>query len=175
MEFSNEQKDKIYLTGFMGTGKTTVGKLLSQKLNYRFIDTDDLIEKETGMTIEEIFNIHSEEYFREQEKKVLHSTFNLKKAVISTGGGLVTYKDNIELIKNNGIAVALTASPDIIFSRISKDANIRPLLQGDKREEKLNLLIQKRVYYYISAHFVIDTSILNAQQIVDKICQEAGL
>ena len=175
MELSITHRDKIYLTGFMGTGKTTVGKLLSQKLNYRFIDTDDLIEKETGMTIEEIFNIHSEEYFREQEKKVLHSTFNFKKAVISTGGGLVTYKDNIELIKNNGIAVTLTASPDIIFSRISKDANIRPLLQGDKREEKLNLLIQKRVYYYISSHFVIDTSILNAQQIVDKICQEAGL
>ena len=85
-----------------------------------------------------------------------------------------TYKDNIELIKNNGIAVTLTASPDIIFSRISKDANIRPLLQGDNREEKLNLLIQKRVYYYISSHFVIDTSMLTAQQIVDKICQEAG-
>lgn len=175
MVFNQEQKEKIYLTGFMGTGKTTVGKLLSQRLNYRFIDTDDLIEKESGMTIEEIFNIHNEEYFRELERKVLISTFNLKKAVISTGGGLVTYKDNIKIIKENGIAVTLTASPDVILSRISEDANIRPLLQGDDREEKLNKLIQKRAYYYISAHFVIDTAKLTAQEVVENICKEAGI
>ncbi len=175
MEFTNIQKEKIYLTGFMGTGKTTIGRLLSQKLNYRFIDTDDLIEKESGMTIEEIFNIHKEEYFRKLERKVLLSTFNLKKAVISTGGGLVTYEDNIKLIKENGIAVTLTASPDVIISRISKDANIRPLLQGENREEKLNTLIQKRAYYYISAHFVIDTSNKTAEEIVENICIKAGI
>lgn len=175
MEFNNIQKEKIYLTGFMGTGKTTVGKLLAEHLDYRFIDTDDLIEKESGMTIEEIFNIHGEEYFRELERKVLLSTFNLKKAVISTGGGLATYQDNIQLVKANGVAVTLSASPEKIISRIASDANIRPLLQGDDREEKLNKLIQKRAYYYISAHFVIDITNLTPHQIVENICKKAGI
>lgn len=175
MEFKNIQKEKIYLTGFMGTGKTTIGKLLSQHLDYRFIDTDDLIEKESGMTIDEIFNTHNEEYFRELERKVLLSTFNLTKAVISTGGGLAAYQDNIKLIKANGIAVTLSASPEVIFSRISSDANIRPLLQGEDRERKLNVLIQKRAYYYISAHFVIDTTHLTPNQIVENICKKAGI
>lgn len=175
MELSKEQKERVYLTGFMGTGKSTIGKLLSQQLDYRFLDTDDLIEKESGMTIDEIFKTHNEEYFRELERKVLLSTFNLKKAVISTGGGLAAYQDNMKLIKANGMAVTLCASPEVIISRIAGDDNIRPLLQGEDRKHKLNVLMQKRAYYYIAAHFVIDTTNLTPNQVVENICKKAGI
>lgn len=175
MEFSEIQKERIYLTGFMGTGKTTVGKILSQMLGYRFIDTDSLIEKESGMTINEIFKNYDETYFRELEIKVLSSTFNLKKAIISTGGGLPVYNDSMKLINVNGISVCLTASPDIILSRLEHDDKIlRPLLQGENREEKLNILMQKRVYYYIQSHIIVDTSVMNPQEVAEIISNKVG-
>ena len=172
MEFSEIQKERIYLTGFMGTGKTTVGKILSQMLGYRFIDTDSLIEKESGMTINEIFKNYDETYFRELEIKVLSSTFNLKKAIISTGGGLPVYNDSMKLINVNGISVCLT---DIILSRLEYDDKIlRPLLQGENREEKLNILMQKRVYYYIQSHIIVDTSAMNPQEVAEIISNKVG-
>ncbi len=174
MEFSENQKERIYLTGFMGTGKTTVGKALSRLLQYRFIDTDSLIEKETGMTVVEIFSKHNEEYFRQLERKVLLSTVNLKKAVIATGGGLPVYADNMKLINNNGVSVSLIADLETILKRISKDDDIRPLLQGENRETKINLLIQKRIYYYIQAHILVDTSKMTAEKVAEFISNKAG-
>ena len=175
MEFSNQQKERIYLTGFMGTGKSTVGSYLSRMISRRIIDTDSLIEKESGMSIPEIFKTHGEEYFRELERSVLISTFQLKNVIISTGGGLPAYSDNIKLINQNGISVCLMARPDIILSRVSSENNIRPLLHGDDSEKKLNLLIQKRVYYYILSNILVDTSDKTIEEIAKYIWVEAGI
>lgn len=175
MEFSDHQKERIYLTGFMGTGKSTVGAYLSRMTSRRIIDTDSLIEKESGMSIPEIFKNHGEEYFRELERNALISTFQLKNVIISTGGGLPVYKDNMKLINQNGISVCLMARPDVILSRVRSENNIRPLLHGDDSEKKLNLLIQKRVYYYIQVSILVDTSDKTIEEIAKYIWVEAGI
>ncbi len=170
-----DKHDRIYLTGFMGTGKSTVGAYLSRITSRRIIDTDSLIEKETGMSITEIFKSHDEAYFRELERGVLSSTFQLKNVIISTGGGLPAYEDNMKLINKNGISVCLMARPDVILSRLEIEKNKRPLLQGENSLEKLNLLMQKRVYYYIQANILIDTSDKSIEEIAQYICSEAGI
>lgn len=175
MEFSDHQKERIYLTGFMGTGKSTVGAYLSRITSRRIIDTDILIEKESGMSIPEIFKNHGEEYFRELERNALISTFQLKNVIISTGGGLPAYRDNMKLINQNGISICLMARPDVILSRVRSENNIRPLLHGDDSEKKLNLLIQKRVYYYIQASILVDTSDKTIEEIAKYIWVEAGI
>lgn len=172
--FKNKQ-DRIYLTGFMGTGKSTIGAYLSRITSRRIIDTDSLIEKESGMSIAEIFKSHDEAYFRELERSVLISTFQLKNVIISTGGGLPCYKDNMKLINANGLSVCLMARPDVILSRLSFEKNTRPLLQEEDREEKINLLMQKRVYYYILADILVDTSDKSIDEIAKYICVEAGI
>lgn len=175
MKNLNEKKDRVYLTGFMGTGKSTVGAYLSRITSRRIIDTDSLIEKETGMSIAEIFKSHNEAYFRELERSVLKSTFQLKNVIISTGGGLPAYEDNMTLINDHGVSVCLTARPEIILSRISQTGSIRPLLQGENGLENLNLLMQKRAYYYMSADILIDTSDKTVEEIAKQICSEVGI
>lgn len=175
MEKLKDKQDRIYLTGFMGTGKSTVGAYLSRITSRRIIDTDSLIEKESGMSIAEIFKSHDEAYFRELERSVLMSTFQLKNVIISTGGGLPCYEDNMKLINANGVSVCLMARPDVILSRVSFEKNVRPLLQGEDRVEKLNLLMQKRVYYYILADILVDTSDKPIDEIAKYICVEAGI
>ena len=170
-----DKEDRIYLTGFMGTGKSTAGAYLSRITSRRIIDTDSLIEKESGMSIAEIFKSHNEAYFRELERNVLISTFQLKNVIISRGGGLPGYKDNMKLINENGLSVCLMARPDVILSRLLFEKNIRPLLQGEDRMEKLNLLMQKRVYYYILADILVDTSDKSIEEIAKYICVEAGI
>lgn len=175
MKQLKDKQDRIYLTGFMGTGKSTVGAHLSRITSRRIIDTDSLIEKESGMSIAEIFKFHNEAYFRELERSVLVSTFQLKNVIISTGGGLPCYEDNMKLINAHGTSVCLMARPDVILSRLSFEKNIRPLLQEEDRVEKLNLLMQKRVYYYILADILVDTSDKSIDEIAKYICVEAGI
>ena len=175
MEKLKDKQDRIYLTGFMGTGKSTVGAYLSRITSRRIIDTDSLNEKESGMSIAEIFKSHEDAYFRELERSVLISTFQLKNVIISTGGGLPCYEDNMKLINANGISVCLMARPDVILTRVSFEKKVRPLLQGEDRMDKLNLLMQKRVYHYILADILVDTSDKSIDEIAKYICVEAGI
>ena len=175
MEKLKDKQDRIYLTGFMGTGKSTIGAYLSRITSRRIIDTDSIIEKESGMSIAEIFKSHEEAYFRELERSVLISTFQLKNVIISTGGGLPCYEDNMKLINANGISVCLMARPDVILSSVSFEKKVRPLLQGEDRMDKLNLLMQKRVYHYILADILVDTSDKSIDEIAKHICVEAGI
>lgn len=171
----SSKTERVYLTGFMGTGKSTVGTYLSRITSRRIIDTDSLVEKETGMSIAEIFKSHGELYFRELERSVLITTFQLKNVIISTGGGLPAYKDNMKLINTHGISVCLTARPEIILSRVSYGKKTRPLLQEENALENLNLLMQKRAYYYISADIQVDTSDKTVEEISKYICEKAGI
>jgi shikimate kinase len=163
----------VILVGFMGTGKSTVGKLLAKRLGWRFTDMDERIEKEQRMPIRELFRIHGESYFRDLESKTLSTLLTADKQVVATGGGAVLAEDNRSCMLDNGWVIALTANPDTIVSRVSRDQN-RPLLQGNL-QERVHTLLEQRKHAYEFAHLTIDTTQLNTDQIVDLILQDKAL
>ncbi len=159
-------KKNIILTGFMGTGKTTVGKRLAELSGWKHIDTDALIEEQLGQTIPDIFSTKGESFFREQESRILHHLLAEEEQIITTGGGIVLRPENVELMLKGGLVVALTASPEAVVERVRHDGQ-RPLLAGDDPEKKVRELLQQRSGKYDFAHLTIDTSHLS----VDEICR----
>ena len=158
----------IILTGFMGTGKTSVGKRLAKELNLKFIDTDDLIEKEAGICINEIFAKYGEAYFRRLESKVIDEVSSDKNLIIATGGGAVINPTNLLALKKNGILICLTASIDVILSRIGS-GDERPLIsEGDKKETISNLL-KVREPFYKKADFIVDTTAKSIKEVVKEV------
>lgn len=160
----------IVLVGFMGTGKTVVGKSLAKKLHRDFLDTDELIEKETRMEIKDIFAKFSEEYFRNLESSVASRISKMKNKVISTGGGIVLREKNIKNLKKNGILIWLNAEPSIILKRV-KGTDKRPLLSPLKENaiQEIESLLRRRFPYYQKADFMINTSNLRVNKIVEII------
>ena len=160
----------IILIGFMGTGKSRVGKELAKKLGWRFLDTDDLIEEKCGMKIKEIFKKFGEKYFRDRESEAARKVGRLKGTVIATGGGIVLREKNIKNLRKNGILICLTSKPEVILKRIGK-SNKRPLL-APKREDALfqiRSILKKRKPYYAQADYVINTSNLRVREVVERI------
>lgn len=147
---------RIVLTGFRGTGKTEVGKILASRLNLPLLDTDALVEAETGRSIPTIFHEEGEERFRAEERKVIAS-LPPDNVVISTGGGAVIDPKNMEHLRRQSIVVLLTADIDAIESRLAR--NPRPALTSlPLREEISELIDRRRQHYYASADFCIDSS-----------------
>jgi shikimate kinase / 3-dehydroquinate synthase len=143
-EFST-RKTKIILTGFMGTGKTTVGKLLADQLNYGFIDTDELIETRNNRSISEIFQEFGEEAFRKIERDIVKEVAELDGVVISTGGRLMLDPENVNALSRNSRVLCLVATPDEILSRVSDDQeHKRPLLSVPNPKERIVELLQER-------------------------------
>lgn len=149
----------IFLIGYMGSGKTTLAKKLASKLELPFIDTDDEIVKEIGMSITEYFQLHGEEKFRELERKQLLKTAQ-QNAIVSTGGGSPCFFDNMQWMNENGISVYLQMSPKSLFDRLSQSKpNKRPILIGKTEEELFNFITKKlteREPFYQQAHLIID-------------------
>lgn len=141
-------KKNIVLTGFMGTGKSTLGHLLARRLNYKFIDTDSEIEKRSGKTITDIFREDGEAAFRRQEKELVEELAQKRGLVISTGGGLVMNPQNVQKLRESGDIICLTASPDEILERVSKQPQTRPLLKETDPREKIAELLQQRSSIY---------------------------
>lgn len=158
----------IVLTGFMGTGKTSTGKLLAYRLGKSFIDIDKRIEKEVGMSIPEIFAKYGEEFFRAKEHEVVKTVANYKNAVIATGGGVVLNPRNIECLRQKGFIVCLTANPDVILERTSRRPT-RPLLQCENPRQVIEELLTKRQAFYEQADYFVDTSALTPYQITERI------
>lgn len=163
----------IILTGFMGSGKTEVGKRLAKRLGYTFIDTDLLIEEKTGKSISEIFSRDGEPFFRATETLVLEELSGVKEHVISTGGGIVTRKENILHLKKIGLIIWLKASPETIFNRVSTETH-RPLLKVDNPLEQIISLMSEREQSYSSADLTIDTDRLEINEIVDIIMKQVA-
>ena len=158
----------ITLVGFMGTGKTTVGRILADKLGYRFIDVDEEIEREQCVSISHIFSEMGEPYFRQLER-VLIKTLSLREGlVISAGGGAVVDESNIEAMKQGGTLVCLTASPDEIMKRVGKSNN-RPLLQVPDPMAKIMELMSKREPFYRKADFMVDTTMMTAEEVAGVV------
>ena len=151
-------KNNIILIGMPGCGKSTAGKLISDALNFDFIDLDFLIEKNEGMKITEIFNKKGEKYFRELETETLKNLQGKEKFVLSAGGGTPQKEENIEIMKKLGTVFYLEIEPDKIYDRI-KDDKTRPLLQKENPKEILSELYGKRKSAYEKADYKIDASI----------------
>ena len=137
----------IVLTGFMASGKTTVGKEIANKLNLIFYDTDKIIEEQEGKTISEIFEQCGEKYFRELESKLAITLKNVENAVIATGGGFVINPQNIELMRQNGVVINLKTTPEIILDRIQAAKNTRPLMQTGSPEDVIERFNLRKIYY----------------------------
>lgn len=169
-------KGNLILIGFMGTGKTSLGKLLANKLGKNFIDLDRKIEQDSGMTITEIFSKHGEKYFRELEKDAVKEVTTKKNLVIATGGGTVKDADNLRLLKNSGVIVCLTTSPEEIFLRTERRGE-RPVLDNsrDERLATIKKLLAERQKYYSQADYTIDTTDWSPLQIMNDICEHLKL
>lgn len=159
----------IVLIGFMGTGKTTIGRLLASRLGRPFIDSDKRVENENGMTVREIFELYGEAHFRQKEREMIIKLSRYSNAVISTGGGVVLSNDNMRRLKKNGIIIALTASLETILERTGR-RNTRPLLvDSTAREQIINKLLNERSELYQNADFSIDTNSNSPQHVITEI------
>ena len=165
--------ENIVLVGFMGSGKSTVGRMLARQLRFRFFDTDKLVEERAGMTIPEIFAKHGEAYFRECETGALESLRGVRQHILATGGGIVTVPGNIPLLRSLGLVVLLKAAPDEIYRRVSRNSE-RPLLQvEDPRKRVLDLMAARQPLYESAAHFQVDSTRLRHEDVTAKIMDEA--
>ncbi len=164
-------KDNLILIGFMGTGKTSLGKLLANRLGRGFVDLDQKIERDAGMSILKIFELHGEKYFRELEKKAVREVSERKNLVIATGGGTVKDAENVRLLKNSGVIICLTTEPEEIFRRTERRGE-RPLLdKNDQRLETIKKLLAEREIFYSQADYTIDTTNWSPLQIMNDICE----
>jgi len=166
----------IVLIGYRCTGKSSVGRLLAKKLKWNFVDTDKLIEDHVKLKIEDIVLKKGWEEFRKIEKEVVKKVSSADKHVISTGGGVVLDKENVERLKRNGWIVWLKAEPDTIKKRMLKDQAsglIRPALTKDGSIKEIEKLLRIRTPLYKEASdFAIDTDSLSQRQICDMILKE---
>ena len=158
----------IYLVGFMGTGKTAVGRERARKLKWRFLDLDDLIELREGRRICDIFANDGERYFRRIERAVLKDAAAQKKFVVACGGGVVINPENIRIMKEAGVIIGLSASLNTILKRTRKAAH-RPLLNVEDPRKKIEHLLKLRAPYYTQADKTIDTSKCSIAEVVAKL------
>lgn len=163
----------IFLIGFMGSGKTTVGKKLSKAGGLPFIDLDQLIVEQSGMDISDYFSLHGESSFREIETKALKSISLDQAMIVSTGGGTPCFNDNIQWMNERGITVYLQLPPRALLKRLSgKEVQSRPLLHGKSEDEILDFITKKleeREAFYKCAKLIIDAQKTNPAQILDSI------
>lgn len=157
----------------MGSGKTSIGRLVAKKLGFQFVDTDAVVVERAGMPVAEIFAGPGEGWFRDQETAALESMEIYNRSVISTGGGIVLRKENRTLLQGLGFVVWLTASEETIFDRVSRNKR-RPLLQtADPRKTVQDLLAQREEFYRSVSRFALDTTLLSHEQAAEAVIAEA--
>lgn len=163
-------KENIILIGFMGCGKTTVGKIIAEKLNFDFIDTDELIVEKMGMPISEIFEKQGEKAFRKMESDLLvELNAHLSRAVISTGGGLPLREENAVLLQNLGVVNYLQITKNVVLERLKGDTT-RPLLVGNDVDKKVEALLSTRnPLYQAACHVEINAENGTPEEIAEHI------
>ena len=163
----------IYLIGYRCTGKTTIGKILADRLHHDFLDMAQTIEQQTGASISKLVHTHGWAYFRQIEKEILLKTREMKDTVVSTGGGIVTDPENLIFLNKNGYTIWLDADMETILSRLNSDPSTcssRPSLT-DKNliQETEELLDLRRPLYAEAAHLKIETGLHTPREIVTLI------
>ncbi len=162
----------VVLLGFMGTGKSIIGRRLAVELQYRFIDTDHLIEERTGKKIPEIFSEEGEAYFRSLESETVAEIASLRGYVISTGGGVALNALNLERLEKQGILVCLIARPEVILRRVQRRSGQRPLLKDSDPLKKIKTLLSEREVAYNRARIKVDTSDIPIKKSVQRILKQ---
>lgn len=160
--------DKIALIGMSGAGKTTVGKLLAEKMNYEFVDIDNQIEKIENKSISQIFADEGEEFFRQLETNMLNELINNDKLVISTGGGIIKNEKNRKFLKNNFFNIFLNVSIDEALERLQQNEN-RPLLLGNIKDKWQKLYDERLLLYYQTADYIVNADKNNVDFIYEDI------
>ncbi len=171
MEYDTQLRQlsaNIVLVGFMGTGKSTVGRVIAQKLGFHFIDTDDVIEQTSKAKIFDIFAEHGEVYFRDLESQAVESVALMKNQVVATGGGVVLRSSNIDLLRTGGPIFCLNATPKAIWDRV-RSSQSRPLLRGPDPLKKIETLLDKRAPYYALADHQIETTGVSVDRVANEI------
>jgi shikimate kinase len=158
----------IILCGFMGTGKSSVGKRLAEMLGCDFVDLDAWIEAEAGMSISQIFASRGEPAFRALEAQMVERVAGDTGSIVAAGGGTIVDLKNLEMLKRSGIVITLTADVETILSRIDAGDD-RPLLQGEDKSERIRILMEQRAQAYAKADIVIDTSPLSVDEVARRI------
>ena len=150
---------RIFLIGFMGSGKSTLGVKLSRQIGYDFVDMDKLIEETAGMTIQGIFSEFGEKVFRKWEYDILLELCNRVKVVISTGGGAPCHSDMIRIMNENGTTIYIKLTPEALANRLLHSKTERPLIKGKSEQELLDFIhlkLEERKFHYNQATHTVD-------------------
>jgi shikimate kinase len=160
----------IILTGFMGTGKTAVGKRLAKRLGWKFVDVDALIEAKSGMPIAQLFVERGEPVFRRLERRIIGGVARGDRQVIATGGGAVVDPKNRERMRARGLVVCLTARPQTILARVGHRLAARPMLAGTSTPlARVRALLGQRARAYAQADLTLDTSGLSVDEVAERL------
>jgi shikimate kinase len=158
----------LALIGFMGTGKSSVGKLVAEQLHYEFLDTDEMIQGRTGRLIADIFAQDGEPAFRALEQQMVAELASRRQTVISTGGGLPTHPGNLAGLKAHALIVCLWSSPEKIWDRVHHQTH-RPLLHGEEPQKKIRELLALREPFYKQADVLINTDIRGLREVAQQV------
>jgi shikimate kinase len=161
----------LALIGFMGTGKSSVGRLVASNLHFTFLDTDDVIEARAGATIAEIFKHQGEAAFRLMESRIVEELKRREKTVISTGGGLPVNEENMASLKSHALTICLWASPDKILHRV-KDQLHRPLLNEPDPLAKIRQLLAEREKFYRAADVLVNTEFRALREVAQQVMNQ---
>lgn len=161
----------IVLVGFMGTGKSAVGRRLSRHLKRPFVDLDERIAREAGKSVPEIFAGEGEHGFRKRESEAVRHAAGLKGHVIATGGGVMLEEANVRRLKASGLVICLSARPHVVIRRVLASLPSRPLLGGSDPRGKVEELLRMRAPFYAKADRTIDTSDRSIKEVVEEILE----
>ena len=164
----------IALIGFMGTGKTSVGRLVADQLHFDFLDTDDVIETRQGRTIADIFQTDGEKSFRALEQQLVGDLALRAKTVIATGGGLPTQSGNLAGLKTHALIVCLWASPEKIWERVRNQTH-RPLLHDPDPQMKIRELLAAREPFYKQADVLLNTELRSVREVAQQVVHQFRL
>lgn len=167
-----EMWENITLIGFMGSGKSTVGRLLAQKLGWRFTDTDQLVEKVIGCSIPTYFVTEGEKAFRDQETTIVLGVTAGERQVIATGGGAILREENVAALRGRSLVVYLTARPEVLAERVARRPGARPLLTAGEEPpltQILRMLAERGPLYQRASHLLVDTSDRPPGGVVEEI------
>jgi len=168
---------KIYLIGYMGSGKSTIGRQLASRLNFSFLDMDHFIEGKYDKTVPEIFRDEGEMNFRKKEQSCLQEISAMENVVVATGGGAPCFFDNMEVMNRTGCCVFLDVEPEELARRLIQANAIRPLLHEKPEEELIQTIeemMQKRRPFYEKARYIISGNAITPDDVINKIAKNCG-
>jgi len=164
----------IALIGFMGTGKTSVGRIVADQLHFEYVDTDELIQSQTGRSITDIFAKDGEPEFRALEQKTVEELVGRMKTVISTGGGLPVNPKNLASLKSHALVVSLWSSPEKIWERVRHQSH-RPLLHDKNPQAKIRELLDAREPFYKQADVLLNTDLRSVREVAQQVVHQFRL